>query len=311
MASFDADGLIYHDGPAPIPESVLKAERERLAFLAPVLPDDAERLLSRAHVRPYESLSWLHRWAAQGKDPLADVQRYVAPPRIERRSTPIFGWLHIAIIGGWKAILREQLSVIERSGLLGVTDRIHAGVVGPDVDLSWLPGWITIVKRDGSLEMGENTTLQALWDWSKTAPPGKVWYMHTKGASRGENAHITAWRDYLTCFTVLRWKAASAVLDGPYDVCGCDYTVRDDEWFKGVGNSVDPAFGKGAGFEGNFWWARTEYIAALPADRVNLTQTRWGSEWAFIGAGKPRAYELHGPHLNLYADFYPRSRYDR
>lgn len=287
-----------------------RAKRDCIPCRAKKLPVDAERILARAVVKPYESLTWLRRWAAQGADPVADVRRYTAPPEVYSQAVPVYGWLHVAVMGSWEPILREQLSAIERSGLLTATSRVYAGIVGPPVDLSWLPKWLTVVKRDGPIDMGECSTLQALWDWSKTAPQGKVWYVHTKGASRGENAHITAWRDYLTYFTILRWREAAAVLDGPYDICGCDYTVRDNEWFKGVGNSVDPAFSKGAGFEGNFWWARSEYLLRLAAEGVNLNQTRWGAEWSFVGAGNPRAYELHGPHMNLYREFYPRAKYD-
>lgn len=120
---------------------------------------------------------------------------------------PVYGWLHVATIGRWEPILRALLDAIDRSGLRSASSRIQAGVVGPDADLSWLPSWVEIVRRDGKLELGECSTLEALWDWSKTtAGPGKVWYAHTKGVSHPPDsktvAYVDAWRDMLVYFNI-------------------------------------------------------------------------------------------------------------
>jgi hypothetical protein len=150
-----------------------------------------------------------------------------------------------------------------------------------------------------------------MWAWSKTVGPSKLWYVHTKGASHNRgNPCVTEWVDYLMDYTVLRWREASEVLDGPYDCCGCDLTRRDDEWFRGIGGNSGPGFQLGHGFEGNFWWAKSKYVANLPPDRVSLNRTRWDAEWSFVGAGFPRAKELHGPHEDRYKVPYPRSRYE-
>lgn len=263
-----------------------------------------------ARKEPWEDLGWLQRWANMGVNPDADFARYLNPPlSTPPDGPPIYGWLHVAVMGGWERIARELFSQIERSGLRAATSKVFVGVVGADVDLSWFPPWAEIVKRDGDLKIGENSTLEAMWAWSKSVGAGRAWYVHTKGASRGANANVKAWVDLLTYINVLKWRDCVEAL-GTYDMAGCDFVDADigaAEWFKKLWGSPHL---RGAGWPGNFWHARTEYLAGLPPDKVRLDRDRWDAEWDFAGTGNPRVKAFHEPRVNFYSTFYPRSRYD-
>lgn len=260
----------------------------------------------------WEDLGWLQRWADAGANPQADFDRYLTPTPAEPVAGPlIYGWLHIAILGDWQRISRELFSQVERSGLRGATSKVFVGVVGPEADLSWFPPWAEVVKRDGDIRLGENSTLEAMWAWAKTAGAGKVWYVHVKGASHPNNANLEAWRDCLTYFNVLKWRDCVAALD-THDVAACDYiaNAREQDWFLDLWHARDTVRPGSSGSPGNFWWSRTEYLASLPADKVDLTRDRWGAEWRFIGSGNPRVAVLHDARHNFYAAPYPRSRYN-
>lgn len=200
----------------------------------------------------------------------------------------IYGWMHVGILGNWRAILGEQVATIEASGLAAASGRVFVGVVGPEVDLSWLPTWMTVVRRDGPLELGEDSTIQALWDWARDRPGSsdRLWYVHTKGASQGDNPSVAAWRRYLMHYNVERWRDCAAALDEGYDVAGVDYFAPHSsaEALRRVWDVEVRA----PAFVGNFWWAARRYVAALPPERVRLGDNRWQSEWRFIGMGYPR-----------------------
>jgi hypothetical protein len=270
---------------------------------APLGPD-LEALMVE---RPWESLDWLRRWAAAGRDPAADVRRYAGAGPVEpgRQDPPIAVWIHAAVLGTWEPILRELFSVLDRSGLAAAAGSVNVGVVGPDADLSWFPPWAKVVRTDGPLHLGENSTLQTLWDWSRTAPPAKVCYLHTKGASHGHSPNVTAWRDYLVWANVLEWRRCASALDS-HDAAGVDWVGPAGSGIRSVWRPPTER----AGFVGNFWWATTAYLAALPAGRVCLTRDRWNAEFDFVGAGSPNVKTFHTAEHHHYSEPYHRSRYD-
>lgn len=292
-----------------------RLRREVLTRLATPLPADAEHLLcaAEASAAPWESLAWLRRWAQFGTNPVADVRRYTDHflHVKEMVGPPLHIWLHIGLIGSWEPILRELLSILERTGLRAAAGIVHAGVVGPaNVNLRWLPEWVRIERRDGKLELGENSTLEALWDWSKTGVTGSVLYCHTKGASHREsNVNVQLWRDYLIYFNLMRWRESVAALDEGYEACGVEWFANglDEAWFKQTWNSPHL---RGAGFAGNIFWATASYLASLPADKIKLSTERHESEWDYIGTGNPKVKVWCQSKKNLYVTPFPRTEYE-
>jgi hypothetical protein len=49
------------------------------------------------------------------------------------KATPIYGFMHVALMPGWRAIVLEQLSKLRSSGLYEKSDRVRVGVVGDNV----------------------------------------------------------------------------------------------------------------------------------------------------------------------------------
>jgi hypothetical protein len=116
----------------------------------------------------------------------------------------------------------------------------------------------------------EQVTLNKLRDFCQT-DDGVVLYAHTKGAwSRGELARV--WRVSMTHDVVTRWRECVDALDtvqaaGPF-------------WLR----SDMPEHSEHAHFfGGNFWWARSDYVAAL--DPVGNDDRYQAEGW--IGLGNP------------------------
>lgn len=180
-----------------------------------------------------------------------------------------------------------------RSGLAAASASVTVCFCGPPGDFD-LPPWATAVELGPDLSLGECPTLRGLWDRAKADPAGLAWYAHTKGVSRPGNANVAAWRRYLAHFTLDRWQDAPAALRDR-DAAGVDWIEPGDDWWE-------PYPVPSRAFLGNFWWARLDYLARLPADRVDLSRSRWSAEWDFVGAGDPRVRVFHRSRRNLYAE---------
>jgi hypothetical protein len=286
---------------------------------APALSPELEAVLVP---KPYEALGWLRRYAAQGRDPEADVRSFLDPGPVPAPfGPPVVGWIHVGMLGGWEGILKELFSAVERSGLAAASARVFVGVSEDQGnDLSWFPDWAEVVHREPwkpGRSAGENSTIRRIPAWAGSAPRSRVWYLHTKGARHrsdpaGEpDPHyqaVLAWRDYLVFWNVLRWRDSAAALDG-VDATGVDYHDAEEPFMKSAWYCEDT----GKGFVGNFWWADSTYLAGLDPTKLgdgSGERDRWHAEWRFVGQNEPRVRSFHQCGINLYTERYDRFRYD-
>ena len=177
---------------------------------------------------------------------------------------------HVFADGDWEIPATEHFEELALSGLLDNLDNLFLGVVGTSENRAKvkreLPGVVTVEADTG----WEQVTLNKLHEFSQT-DDGAVLYAHTKGAwSRDELARV--WRVSMTHDVVTRWRECVYALEkvqaaGPF-------WLRSDM----PEHSEHRHF-----FGGNFWWARSNYVAAL--DPVGNNDRYQAEGW--IGFGSP------------------------
>jgi len=212
----------------------------------------------------------------------------------------IYGFMHIATMNHWRRVVNDQISKIKSSGLYEKTNKIYIGLVG---FTDWEPKdkKFEFLFREPNFRVCENPTIHALQQTCKKELDAKVWYIHTKGVSRGIDRHCEDWRQYMEHFVVEEHRQCIKALDDGYDAAGV-------EWFR----AQDPLFLKGhkmfnefAHFSGNFWWANANYVAKLePA----CMHDRHCAE-IFIGTGSPRVKCFNNSGIDHYKKPYPRESY--
>lgn len=173
---------------------------------------------------------------------------------------------HIGQINHWLDIYYEQIDQIVKSGLYDVAEAVYCGISGneelPDFHSEKI---LYSTNHDWSMEAN---TLEKLWHFCKENPDYKILYIHTKGVTRfGTESTTDAWRHYLNFHNIQRWKEAIKCLEH-YDTCGVllkDQAVYGEEYLV-----VDVQY-----YDGNFWWANSNYIASLDPDYLYDTTTPW------------------------------------
>lgn len=208
----------------------------------------------------------------------------------------ILGFIHVAIMGNWREILREQLDLIAKSGLRSVTDCLSIGVLGPTEGIKFFQDEVDYYEHDPDLTKFEMHTLRMLHKKCAKNPDSKVWYIHTKGASlknAPEFENSQHWRRYMEHFVITNYKSCVAALD-EHDICGVDWE-RANPHFKDLWG-LEPK----NGFSGNFWWANANYINKI--DLGNLTSNRHAAEHQFVGTAQPRVKNFFTSNLHLYSE---------
>jgi hypothetical protein len=198
----------------------------------------------------------------------------------------INGFYHIGSMGRWQSIYENQVQLLKSSGLLDITENVYIGVSGPMPEIDLFPKAKIIVHNE-KLEEGENQTLRKMYEMCQTIEPCKIWYIHTKGASRKTVDNTDSWRKYLEYFVITKHKNCIESLD-EYDACGA-------EWRKHHDRSL---------FVGNFWWANSSYIKSLENILAGYLPTGSGerhhAEYNFISKNNPKVKNFFDSKINLY-----------
>lgn len=208
---------------------------------------------------------------------------------------PIFGFMHIATLNHWREVVAEQLLKLRSSGLWDRTNRIFVGVLGNEAhQLDFADEKIQVIYRGKNIAEAEFPTLEHLQQFCGEKEC-LVYYIHTKGVFRVSDM-TRDWRHLMEHFVIQRFEDCLEKLT-TCDVCGVDWETS------------------GPHFAGNFWWARSSYIRALP----QLSRLRRRDPTAdidrhicekWIGMNPSvRAESLHQSEVNHYHDHYPRSKY--
>ena len=207
----------------------------------------------------------------------------------------------------WFWWLDEQLGLMERSGLVKVAN-INVCITMPKYwsTLMWnkqirhpdtgevMPFYQKVVDyinlkfpfvnildiRDtGEPNIYEGNTLKQLWDHCSATPDEYVLYLHSKG-NVNVSVETKNWRDILNEIIINQWP------------------MRYHEVVN-IAETVGILDGNPRVFSGNFWWARTNYIASLPSPDYNEAEGRYTYE-NWVRLNNPTA---HIPFTNN-AEYY-------
>ena len=177
---------------------------------------------------------------------------------------------HVYADGDWLTPATEHIEELAMSGLIDNLDDLFLGIVGKsenrDKVKAELPGVCVAESATG----WEQVTLEKVHEFAQS-DDGAIFYAHTKGA-RSNSELARQWRVSMTHDTVTRWQECVKALTmveaaGPYWLKSWQPEHVDHDFF----------------FDGNFWWARSDYIRTLPLVSVS---NRYQAE-GWIGLNKP------------------------
>jgi hypothetical protein len=196
---------------------------------------------------------------------------------------------HVFADGDWETPSQEHFEALIASELIDNLDDMFLGIVGIESNRQKvkreLPGIVIAEAETG----WEQVTLNALHQFAET-DAGAIFYAHTKGAWARSNI-AAAWRTSMTHDTVTRWKECVDALQtvqacGPHMMRSSLPEHREHEFF----------------FGGNFWWARSDYVATLEPVK---TESRFQAE-GWIGLNNPKMHSMRQGEP-VTANFWKRS----
>lgn len=207
----------------------------------------------------------------------------------------VLGFYHVCMVNDWYNIVKEQVSLIIKSGLYEKTEKIFVGCLGVRENKTilqrLLPEKFEIIFYNVNIQLYEVPTLSYLQSLSKRED-FYCWYIHTKGATSAviySEKNITAWRHMMEYFIIENYEKCLLTLENPKcDACGVK--VRCDSEYCYYG--------------GNFWWSKSVYINKLPSilDKFEKSQSRFSAESMLGWSATPRfyAFEFYANYKNFY-----------
>jgi GR25 family glycosyltransferase involved in LPS biosynthesis len=170
-----------------------------------------------------------------------------------------------------------------------IFERIFINNIGLDLIL---PENVTVTNFSSDTLLYEVPTINKIRDFSLENPNCKILYLHTKGTGHPKDAqNINDWIDMMLYFLVERYPAALYALKD-HDVAGCNYHTYES-------CRAPPHF------SGNFWWAKTDYLATLPGCGPN----KFDAEF-WLHTNNPKLKCLHDTGgMNHYFNVYPPENY--
>lgn len=221
-------------------------------------------------------------------------------------TVPVYGFYHICALHNFKDVVAEQLSVLYESGLYDRSIAIYISLTGPpDLDMEAIEHAKTmlaefdkqrkfkIVYLSTDISVFERPILHFMHGVSHrfSQEPALFYYLHTKGVSQQHqktaNQNIAQWRQMMQFFVIEQWPKCMEALS-TNSIAGVNWRTWPMPHFSG-----------------NFWWARSDYVASLPS-RIG---TEYYEPEAWIGSGKPRVHVCHQTEFDHYFTPYPRIKY--
>lgn len=193
----------------------------------------------------------------------------------------IVGFIHVCMINDWDLILKEQIELMQASGLYDKMRCANICCVGAEVYVEKLQ---EIIKPYDKLQFAawnsnmseyEFITLRFLKEVCDRGTTFYGFYIHSKGVSWPGHEGGKYWRDYMNYYILTKWEDDVKMLDLGHETCGVKIVHRN--W---------PLH-----YSGNYFWFKSEYVKhCVPVNNMNL-KDRFNAEM-WIGSGKPIAATL-------------------
>ena len=205
-------------------------------------------------------------------------------------------FFHVYIKNDFSRILLSKFKKFKSSGLYDRANKIYLVLFG-DIELhqeflNELKDTYTkieysvIANKEFNSEPDTLNLMVKKAEQYETNTP--MLYLHTKGTSHSHpviKKNIDAWVRYLDLYVINKWEECVKALE-ENDAAGGFY-IEDPKHFQG-----------------NFWWANSDYIKTLPRlNTYNITNLNRGEFWILSGAKK--AYAISGPTpVDMYQNYY-------
>ena len=189
---------------------------------------------------------------------------------------------HIWQINNWKDIFEEQMRAIEDSGIVEAAKTITITVCGKE-DLPNLPEKSEVIRFEHNSNLKD--IFKLIMQTAEKNPNSYICFFHSKGITHCGLPAIH-WRQYLTYWTITRWKTNVELL-AEADCVGTNW-------------NVDNRFGRYPHFSGTFWWARGSFILGLDASYVDSDDRMLKEFWIGSSIMKKGAVvaEIHCSEMN-------------
>jgi hypothetical protein len=206
-------------------------------------------------------------------------------------------FFHVYLKSDFSHILLSKFKKFKASGLYDRADKIYLTLFG-DIekhqeflsdlkDLYRKIEYAVIANKEFDNEADTlNFMLRKAELYEKNTP---MLYVHTKGVSYANpniKKNIDAWVRYLDLYTINKWEECITALDN-HETAGGFY--------------LDGSFKH---YQGNFWWANSEYLKKLPRlNSFNIQEYGRGEFWVTSKADNPFSFTGPTP-LDLYQNYY-------
>ena len=205
-------------------------------------------------------------------------------------------FFHVYLKNDFSHILLSKFKKFKASGLYEKANKIYLTLFG-DIeqhqefltdlkDLYIKIEYVNIINKEFLNEVDTlNFMIKKAQGYEKNTP---MLYVHTKGSSHTHpilKKNINAWVRYLDLYTINKWEECLAGLEDN-DAAGGFYTQ-------------DPKH-----FQGNFWWANSDYLKNLPRiDNSNISNLNRGEFWILSQTDKVYALSGKTP-VDMYQNYY-------
>jgi hypothetical protein len=207
---------------------------------------------------------------------------------------PIAVFYHSVYSPNALPIIREAVDALEQTELAKAAEHLELCFNGHPYGEVKLPeNAIVTVHPEGSCN--ENLTIVAAHEFAKAHPEWNILYFHSKGATHGPDHWsiplMTRWRACMMEHCVHKWKECIEVLQC-YEAVGA-------HWMEKQAHNIPFSM-----FGGNFWWARSEFLATVPS-MYERHKERTGNLWDWDNRYEAEVWIGTGPRDPIVFSYHP------
>ncbi len=199
---------------------------------------------------------------------------------------------HVAAMGNWEQVVREQLRLLRDVELTSVrATHVGGGQEWLLEEARRIGVALTLVRSDPNTDHYETFAMLEVERLAKVEHTNTpILYLHTKGVSNPAHIGKALWRRTMEDYLVRRWRENLLHLTDGYDAVGVNWHQHGEQHFSG-----------------NFWLAHPDWIRRLP-DYVGYHAAKQFVRYScemWIGAQQwCRAYSLACADHPMWVDDY-------